>query len=215
METIATTFRLKSELQAALQSLSKLRKRPMNILVNEAVKTYLDQNLPNVENELEGVLAKLRAYRKSDPDFEKAIDAFAEAEVTEKDDIDDQAVIEEGVVTQKRPGRGRISNITAIISSQGKTIKVSMQDEKGKVLVHSSATPMPSDDPKKLTFYRRLLGEPSQKVLAQGLRDIAVHIQGSEVIRNPAVRALEKAGLHVTSVEVAGAPGASKRKPYA
>jgi ribosomal protein S11 len=94
-------------------------------------------------------------------------------------------------------------------------MKVSMQDGKGKVLGHSSATAMPSDDPTGPGFFRRLMREPSKQALAQGVRNVAVLIQGSEVILSPAVRALEKAGLHVTSVEVAGAAGAPKRKRHA
>ena len=64
----------------------------MNKLVNEAVRAYLDQRGRKAERDLEACLANLRAYRKRDPDFEQAIEAFAKAEVNAKDPIEGQPV---------------------------------------------------------------------------------------------------------------------------
>lgn len=76
----ATTFRIDPSVQAALETLSKTLKRPMNQLVNEAVKAYVARRSAEVERDLEATLARLRAYRERDPDFEEAIERVAKAE---------------------------------------------------------------------------------------------------------------------------------------
>ena len=101
METKATTFRLKHDVQTALVHLSKILHRPMNLLVNEAVRGYLDQNLPKVESELEGTLANLRAYRKRDLNFEQAIEAFADAEAKFEDNVEGRIVKKKRYVSRK------------------------------------------------------------------------------------------------------------------
>lgn len=75
-----TTFRIDPPAQAALEHLSRVLKRPMNQLVNEAVKDYVDRRSREVERDLEGTIAKLRAYRRRDPQFERAIESAADAE---------------------------------------------------------------------------------------------------------------------------------------
>jgi hypothetical protein len=76
----ATTVRIDPPTQAALEHLSRLLKRPMNQLVNEAVKDFVDRRSRVVERDLEATLTNLRAYRKRDPQFRKAIAAIARAE---------------------------------------------------------------------------------------------------------------------------------------
>lgn len=76
----ASTFRIDPTVQAALENLSRILKRPMNHLVNEAVKDYVDQRGQEVERDLEATLVSLRAYRKRDPHFQTAIAAFVDAE---------------------------------------------------------------------------------------------------------------------------------------
>jgi predicted nucleotidyltransferase len=61
----ATVFRLDPATQSALAYLSKLLARPMNKLVNEAVRDYLLKVSPK-EREVEGTLSNLRAYRERD-----------------------------------------------------------------------------------------------------------------------------------------------------
>ena len=61
----ASIFRLEPDTQSALTFLSKLLGRPMNKLVNEAVRDYLQRTTPR-ERDLEGTLAGLRAYRERD-----------------------------------------------------------------------------------------------------------------------------------------------------
>lgn len=76
----ATTVRIDPPTQAALENLSRLLKRPMNQLVNEAVKDFVDRCSREVERDLEATLTSLRAYRKRDPHFKKTIAAIARAE---------------------------------------------------------------------------------------------------------------------------------------
>ena len=61
----ASIFRLDPDTQAALVNLGRLLGRPMNKLVNEAVRDYLLKT-SSKERELEGTLANLRAYRERD-----------------------------------------------------------------------------------------------------------------------------------------------------
>jgi len=91
----ATTVRIEPLAQAALENLSRVLKRPMNQLVNEAVKDYVDRRSQEVEHGLEATLAKLRAYRRRDPQFKEAIAAVvdAEARLGKEDPVEGQAVI--------------------------------------------------------------------------------------------------------------------------
>jgi hypothetical protein len=73
-------IRIEPTVQAGLENLSRVLKRPMNQLVNEAVKDYVRRRSREVERTLESTPASLRAYREGDPDFEQAIAAFARAE---------------------------------------------------------------------------------------------------------------------------------------
>jgi predicted transcriptional regulator len=81
------TLRIDREERAALENLSKIEGRPMNQLLNEAIKGYLMRRGPK-ESGLETHLAALRAYRELDPRSERAISAFIEAEVTLEDPVE-------------------------------------------------------------------------------------------------------------------------------
>ena len=93
----ATTFRLEPNLQQGLETLSKILKRPMNQLVNEALKDYVSRRSHDVEQDLKGTLATLRAYRRRDPAFKQAIAAAAKAEAQHgrSDPLDGEIVIGE------------------------------------------------------------------------------------------------------------------------
>jgi uncharacterized protein len=71
MASKASIFRLDADAQTALAHLSKLLGRPMNKLVNEAVRAYL-QKTTEKERELEVTLEKLRAYRQRDLQVQEA-----------------------------------------------------------------------------------------------------------------------------------------------
>lgn len=91
MSRIAFTLRIDAEEKAALENLSKVEGRPINQLLNEAIKIYLNRRGPKERN-LEANLAKLRAYRKRDPQFKKAIVAFIEAEATLEDPLEGEVI---------------------------------------------------------------------------------------------------------------------------
>jgi len=92
MEKVATTFRIDPTVRVGLSRLSKLRRKSLN---NEAIKEYVARGILEVEGELEATLEDLRAYRKSDPDFEQAITDFVDAEVTVKHDPAEGQVVTE------------------------------------------------------------------------------------------------------------------------
>jgi hypothetical protein len=69
----ATTFRLEVVLGGLL-------KQPLNRLVNEAVRGFLEKRSAEIEADLERTLQHLKAYRKKDPSFESAIQQFVDAE---------------------------------------------------------------------------------------------------------------------------------------
>lgn len=82
----ATTFRIERIAMAGLKKLGALSKRPLNKLVNEAVREYVARRISQAEIDLTSMLGDLRAYRKSDPDFKRAIADTAKIEAALKDD---------------------------------------------------------------------------------------------------------------------------------
>jgi hypothetical protein len=57
----------------------------MNRLVNEAVRLFVEQKSLDVARDLEATIRSLRAYRRRDSDYEKAIQVWVEGEVTTAD----------------------------------------------------------------------------------------------------------------------------------
>lgn len=97
----ATTFRIEPDVQERLSMLAKSLKRPLNQLVNEAVRTFVERRSKELEEDLEANLARLRSYRESDPNFEQAIVAFAEAEAALDDPLEGQRMKELGPAQKK------------------------------------------------------------------------------------------------------------------
>ena len=95
MEKVATTFRLDPVVKEGLSMLSTLLGRSLNNLVDEAIRDFVARRTMEVENDLEASLEDLRAYRKSDPDFEQAIAGFVDAEMTVKNDPAEGRVIKQ------------------------------------------------------------------------------------------------------------------------
>jgi predicted transcriptional regulator len=87
MSRVPFTLRIGLDERSALQHMSEVEGRPINQLLNEAIKMYLSRK-GQKEQALESSMAKLRAYRKRDPGFEKAMAAFVEAEATQEDPIE-------------------------------------------------------------------------------------------------------------------------------
>jgi hypothetical protein len=100
MKTKASTHRLDPEVQAALDHLSKVLHRTKNSLMNEAVKFYVRGRSLKIEQGLETTPKQLQAYRQKDPAFEKAIDAFvdAEAQLASDDPLEGRPVSAPGPV---------------------------------------------------------------------------------------------------------------------
>jgi hypothetical protein len=67
------TLRIDIEERLALENFSRIEGRPTNHLVSEAIKSYLRKR-DGKRRRLETHLADLRAYRKKDPGFKKAIE---------------------------------------------------------------------------------------------------------------------------------------------
>jgi len=99
----ASTHRLDPEIQAALENLSRVLRQPKNRLINEAVKLYVELKGWKIEHELESTLNKLRAHRRNDPNFERNIEAFVEAEakLSASDPAEGRTEIAEGPVQTK------------------------------------------------------------------------------------------------------------------
>jgi spore germination cell wall hydrolase CwlJ-like protein len=79
MARVPFTLRIDPEERAALENLSKVERRSINQLLNEAIKLYLSQP-SGKEKGLEATLESLRAYRKRDPGFKRAMAAVVDAE---------------------------------------------------------------------------------------------------------------------------------------
>jgi len=77
---IATTLRLDPALLSGLKLLQHLEKRPLNRLINEALRSYVARRSAEVEGGLQDILDRVRAYRRTDPDFDKMWGEFVDAE---------------------------------------------------------------------------------------------------------------------------------------
>jgi hypothetical protein len=102
MPRVPFTLRIDPEERAALKHLSKIEGRPINQLLNEAIKSYLSQR-GRRERSLEADLAALRAYRKQDPGFRRAIEAFVDAEASLKDPLEGEPLEGQFVEGQFKP----------------------------------------------------------------------------------------------------------------
>jgi predicted transcriptional regulator len=87
MSRVVFTLRIDEKERSALENLSKVERQPVNKLVNEAIKSYLHRK-GQKEGALEKRLARLEEYRKQDPGYRRAFDAFIEAEATLKDPVE-------------------------------------------------------------------------------------------------------------------------------
>jgi predicted DNA-binding protein len=87
MNRTAVTLRINAEERNALKNLSKIEGRPINQILNDAIKSYLRQQ-GEKERRLEATLNSLKAYRKKDPEFKRALAEFVEAEATLNDPLE-------------------------------------------------------------------------------------------------------------------------------
>ena len=91
MARIPFTLRIDQEERTALEHLSEVEGRPVNQLLNEAIKIYLSHQ-GSKEASLEVNLSALQKYRKRDPGFEGAIAAFVDAEAGIEDPLEGKPV---------------------------------------------------------------------------------------------------------------------------
>ncbi len=116
MARIPFTLRIDAEERAALENLSKIEGRPVNQLLNEAIKSFLIRRGPR-ERSLEASLARLRAYRESDPGFQRAIAAFVESEASLDDPVEGQLV--NSYIEPIGPAQSRIRDLLGAFCLSG------------------------------------------------------------------------------------------------
>ena len=107
MARTALTLQIDKPERDALRRLSKVEGRPINQLVIEAIRSYLGQK----NRSLEAHLKALRKYRRKDPKFRRAIAAFVETEVSQKDPLEGEPV--ESSTEHPSQPIGRIAEQTA------------------------------------------------------------------------------------------------------
>lgn len=99
MTRIPLTLKIEAKERVALENLSKMEGRPVNDLLREAVKDYLNRR--NLNN-LERTTSALRTYRKQNPGFKNAIDQFVDAEAGFEDPLEGELMREQlGPVQRK------------------------------------------------------------------------------------------------------------------
>jgi hypothetical protein len=78
-----TTIRIREDVQAGLRLLEAHSgvRRPLNKWVNLALADFIDRQIAPIEEELDQALKNIKAYRKTDPGYKKAIKAFIKAEI--------------------------------------------------------------------------------------------------------------------------------------
>jgi hypothetical protein len=101
----ATTVRLQAELLAGLALLQRILKKPMNRMINEAVRSYVERQSSEVEADLQQVLERVKAYRRSDPGYKRLWAEFVDAEARHgKDDPIEGRIKSAGPVQSKVRG---------------------------------------------------------------------------------------------------------------
>jgi hypothetical protein len=78
-----TTIRLDEAVQKGLRVLEAHSgvKRPLNKWINMALADLIERQAATIESELEQAPRNIKAYRKADPGYKRALKAFIDAEV--------------------------------------------------------------------------------------------------------------------------------------
>ena len=116
MARVAFTLRMDAEERAALENLSRIERRPVNQLLNEAVKSFLLRRRPK-ERGLEASLERLRAYRDRDPQYRQAREAFVEAEASLDDPLEGEMIEGELVDGRLKPIGPAQSKVRAMLGA--------------------------------------------------------------------------------------------------
>ncbi|HEY3705358.1 MAG TPA: hypothetical protein VGL22_09875 [Terracidiphilus sp.] len=91
MAKLSFTLRIDQEDRTALEHIGELEGRPIEQLLTEAIKSYLNQRSPRGAS-LEAGLSALQKFSASDPGFERAIAAFVDAEACFEDPIEGKSL---------------------------------------------------------------------------------------------------------------------------
>lgn len=113
MARVPFTLRIETEERVALENLSKIEGRPVNQLLNDAIKSFLSRRGPK-ERSLETTIARLRAYRERDPGFQSAIAAFVVSEATLDDPLKGELIegqFMDGKLAPVGPAQSRIREL--------------------------------------------------------------------------------------------------------
>src|SRR5437660_11043231 len=102
MSRAAFTLRIDSQERNALKHLSKIEGRPINQILNEAIKIFLRQK-GRKERSLEASLDSLDSYRKKEQGFKRAIAALVDAEATLKDPLEEEPFEETDFENSAKP----------------------------------------------------------------------------------------------------------------
>jgi hypothetical protein len=108
MRRKAFTLRIETGERVALKHLSEIEGRPVNQLVIEAIKVYLNRQ-GQKERGLDGTLQALRKYRKQNAGFQRALQEFVDAEATLDDPLEGE-LIEGRIVSGRSKPAGPVQN---------------------------------------------------------------------------------------------------------
>ncbi|MBI3490263.1 MAG: hypothetical protein HY047_00440 [Acidobacteria bacterium] len=95
------TVRLAPELQRGMDILRIALKRPVNKMINEAVKGFIQKRTAEVETDLAGMLSQIKAHKRRDPKFDAAFDEWADAEAKFGGEDPAEGVVEPETVDAK------------------------------------------------------------------------------------------------------------------
>lgn len=112
------------------------------------------------------------------------------------------AKVKKGATTRKRRVRKNIAKGIAHIHSTFNNTIVTITDENGNAVTWSSAGALGYKGSRKSTpFVAQLAGEAAAKAAVDhGMKSVAVNVKGPGPGREAAVRALQIAGLDITSI---------------
>ncbi len=111
----AKTLRLIPEFEAGLGLLKNILHKPVNKMVNEAVGEYIEKRTAEVETDLQGVLEKLKAYKRADPKFASARARFVDAEGRYGADDPVEGVVFDVEPPQRKGGKSRMGPSQAMV----------------------------------------------------------------------------------------------------
>jgi hypothetical protein len=101
MKRSTATLKINPEQLEALENASKVEGLTVNELLRKAIKHYLKRR---DRSSFEGTVSVLRAYRKQNPAFKKAIDEFVEAEAILNDPLESRLMEEQLGPVQRKIG---------------------------------------------------------------------------------------------------------------